>query len=109
MMTGWCGTSTLPFPGLLGVRSRSAGRSLGDEAGAHGEGDGMSPVVCAESSEQSAGVGFHGVRGEEQVTTDFPVGLAPTHSLQDLQLTCSWWVGPCVGGGTHRKGTQFNT
>src|SRR5664279_2983771 len=47
-----------------------------DQAVAHAEGDGMSAVIRAESSEQSAGVCFHGVHGQEQVTTDFPVGLS---------------------------------
>ena len=69
-----------------------------DQAGAHGEGDGVSTVICAESSEQSAGVCFHGVHGQEQVTADFPIGLSAADSTKDLQFSFGGWVGPHIAG-----------
>ena len=83
---------------------RSGDVRSGDQAVAHAEGDGVSAVVRAESSEQSAGVGFHGVHGQEQLTTDFPVGLAAADSPQDLQFSFGGWVWPDVGAGPRGGG-----
>ena len=68
-----CGETVFGELGCVGaerVDARSGDARSGHQAVAHAEGDGVSAVVCAESSEQSAGVCFHGVRGQEQVTTE---------------------------------------
>src|SRR5664279_5734963 len=63
----------------------------------------MPAVIRAESSEQSAGVCFHGVHGQEQVTTDFPVGLSAADSAQDLQFSFGGWVGRDFGASAHGR------
>ena len=83
------------------------GLGSADQAVAHGEGDGMSAVLRAESSEQSAGVRFHGVHGQDQVTTDFPVRLSAADCPQDLQFSFGGWVGPYVGAGQRGAGGRL--
>ena len=80
-----------------------------DQAVSHAEGDGMPAVARAESSEQSAGVCFHGVHGQEQVTTDFPVGLSAADSAQDLQFSFGGWVGPHVGAQPRGTGVRLGS
>ena len=89
-----------PWPAAQdGVEPAARRSALGDEAGAHGEGDGVPPVVRAESSEESAGVCLHGVRGHGQFTTDCPVGQAPA-----LQLDSSGSATPAGTVGSSRHG-----